>query len=246
MVPTDTDPEDPMTTPQPVQISLPGQTHVAHGPHDQTGMYLMHHAFRRDLARFESAVRQTPVGEHEVWRLLAARWDRFGTVLHHHHEVEDEAIWPVLLEAVRGDEADTATLTAMEAEHEQIDPALTACTEAFAAMAAHPCDDHRNALDVHVTTTRAALLDHLRHEETEALPAAAAGDDRGAVRRQRGRRREGVPTRLLPFLVPWVADEVPADVSEHFLREAGTAYAVMLRLLRGRHARREQRTFRFA
>src|SRR3546814_2114133 len=39
------------------QISLPGQAHVAHGPHDQSGMYLMHHAFRRDLGSFESAVR---------------------------------------------------------------------------------------------------------------------------------------------------------------------------------------------
>ena len=44
------------------QIRLPGQTHVAEGPHDQTGMYLAHHAFRRDLANVESAVRHTPVG----------------------------------------------------------------------------------------------------------------------------------------------------------------------------------------
>ena len=63
-----------------------------------------------------------------------------------------------------------ALLAAMEAEHEQIDPALAACAAGFATMADHPCADHRNALDVHVTTTHALLLDHLRHEETEALP----------------------------------------------------------------------------
>jgi hypothetical protein len=235
-----------MTTPHPVQISLPGQTHVAHGPHDQTGMYLMHHAFRRDLARFESAVRHTPVRETGVWRLLAARWDRFGVVLHHHHEVEDHAFWPVMLEAVRDDDVAAATLAAMEAEHGQIDPALTACTEAFAAMAAHPCDDHRNALDVHVTSTRAALLDHLRHEETEALPLLqrVMTDEQYAA--CEAAAAKGYPAKLLPFLVPWVADDVPADVSEHFLAQAGPAYAVMLRLLRGRHARREQRVFRYA
>jgi hemerythrin-like domain-containing protein len=235
-----------MTTPHPVQISLPGQTHVAHGPHDQTGMYLMHHAFRRDLARFESAVRQTPVGETDVWRRLAGRWERFGTVLHHHHEVEDASIWPVMLACVRDDPAATATLTAMEAEHEQIDPSLAACTEAFGAMAAHPCDDHRNALDVHVTTTRAALLDHLRHEETEALPLLqrVLSDEQHAATEAAAAR--AYPPRIFPFLIPWVADGVPADVSEHFLAQAGPAYAVMLRLLRGRHARREQRTFRYA
>ena len=116
----------------PVQISLPGQTHVAHGPHDQTGMYVMHHAFRRDLARFESAVRQTPLGEEEVWRALAARWGRFATVLHHHHEVEDAAIWPLVVRRVdeaggAQAEAGRAVLAAMEAEHEEIDPALAAC-----------------------------------------------------------------------------------------------------------------------
>ena len=62
------------------QISLPGQTHVAEGPYDQTPMYLMHHAFRRDLRRFEAAVRATPLGEVAVWNALARRWDRFAEV----------------------------------------------------------------------------------------------------------------------------------------------------------------------
>src|SRR5687768_2233902 len=34
------------------QMELPGQKHVAEGPLDLTGMYMAHHAFRRDLARF--------------------------------------------------------------------------------------------------------------------------------------------------------------------------------------------------
>ena len=47
----------PTTVPDHPQLDLPGQTHVAQGPHDQTGMYVMHHAFRRDLAAFASSVR---------------------------------------------------------------------------------------------------------------------------------------------------------------------------------------------
>src|SRR4029079_12710711 len=85
-----------MNTDRPSQICLPGQTHVAEGPHDQTGMYVMHHAFRRDLDRFQAAVRATPVDERDTWRALAARWERFAEVLHHHHTVEDEHIWPVM------------------------------------------------------------------------------------------------------------------------------------------------------
>ena len=98
--------------PQVVQLSLPGQTHVADGPLDMSGMYVMHHAFRRDLDRFVAAVGQTPVEDTEVWRALAARWERFGSMLHHHHEIEDRTIWPPLVERVSaaGDTAGRATL----------------------------------------------------------------------------------------------------------------------------------------
>ena len=76
------------------QLTLPGQSHTAEGPHDQTGMYVMHHGFRRDLDRFLAAVEITPVSEAEVWAELRRRWDRMAEVLHHHHTVEDEALWP--------------------------------------------------------------------------------------------------------------------------------------------------------
>ena len=38
----------------PEPLSYPGQTHTAPGPHDMTGMYRAHFAFRRDLDRFEA------------------------------------------------------------------------------------------------------------------------------------------------------------------------------------------------
>jgi hypothetical protein len=237
-----------MTTTNPIQISLPGQAHVADGPHDQTGMYVMHHAFRRDLASFEAAVRHTPIGDADTWRALQKRWARFGDVLHHHHQIEDAHIWPVLLrhaEAAR-DTAGAATLQAMEDEHEGIDPALEACTAGFAAMVEHPCADHRNALDVHVTATRAALLEHLAHEETQALPylqqVMTAEEFEGAEKAAQA----GYPPKMLPFLVPWAAAEVPADVADRVLRETGAIYRLALRLFRPRFERASRRAFRYA
>jgi iron-sulfur cluster repair protein YtfE (RIC family) len=230
------------------QISLPGQTHVAEGPYDQTPMYLMHHAFRRDLARFESAVRATPLREAGTWTALARRWDRFATVLHHHHQVEDEYIWPVLERhaAEDGEASATEMLHAMEAEHDQIDPALAAVEAAFRAMAAHPCADHRNALDVRVTAVRAALLEHLRHEETDALPylqRVATPDEEQAMSKG---AEQGYPLRITPFVVAWVAEEVPDDLIEPFLRQAGAGFAVLLKLTRGSFRRGERRAFRYA
>lgn len=229
------------TTARP-QICLPGQAHVAEGPHDQTGMYLMHHAFRRDLAAFEAAVRQTPLHDDATWRLLQRRWDRFVEVLHHHHEAEDAHIWPLMLAQVSGE--DRAVLESMEAEHGTIDPALAACTAAFGEMAGHPCADHRNALDVRVTSVRTPLAEHLRHEESEALPLlqrTLSVEQNAAMEKAVG---TAYPPRMVPFLVPWVMHEVPDDLGADFLREAGWVYAVLLRVLRPRFARAERRVFR--
>jgi hypothetical protein len=232
----------------PQQIRLPGQSSVADGPHDQFGMYLMHHAFRRDLAAFEAAVRATPVGDDGAWGPLAARWQRFAVILHHHHGIEDEHLWPVLLQktAAAGTYEDQRLLGAMAAEHEDIDPALRAVEAGFRLMVEHPCNDHRNALDVHVTSTRAALLAHLAHEETQALPLlqrTLSIEENATFERQAQR---GYPLSMLPFLLPWVTAGLPVEIRDRLVREAGPAYAVLLRIFRGRWERAERRAFRYA
>jgi hemerythrin-like domain-containing protein len=231
----------------PQQIRLPGQSSVAEGPHDQSGMYVIHHAFRRDLAAFEAAVRATPVGDAETWRALSGRWSRFADTLHHHHGVEDEHLWPVLLRkaAATGDSEGERMLHAMEAEHDGIDPALTAVARGFTAMLEHPCDDHRNALDVHVTTTRAALLDHLAHEETEALPLLQRSltvEENAAFEKAAER---AYPVSMLPFLLPWVSVDLPEEVRQRIVDQAGPAYGLLLRLFRGRYERNERKAFRY-
>src|SRR5689334_20565001 len=173
-----------------------------------------HFAFRRDLARFEAAVRRTPVDAADSWRALAARWAVFAEILHHHHTIEDVMIWPVLLRRTEadGDTAGTALLRAMEAEHEHIDPSLAGCTAGFAAMVEHPCDDHRNALDVHVTSARTLLADHLRHEETEAIPLimrAMTGEEWAASEEYAAK---GLSPRKLVELVPWIVEGMSPEL----------------------------------
>ena len=97
----------------PVQLRLPGQTAAHEGPVDMHMMYVMHHAFRRDLAAFAAAAAVTPSADRDTWQALARRWELFSTALHHHHAGEDAGLWPRLLEVA--DEQDRATLEAMEA-----------------------------------------------------------------------------------------------------------------------------------
>jgi hypothetical protein len=110
----------------------------------------------------------------------------------------------------------------------------------------HPCTDHRNALDVRLTALRAGLVDHLRHEEAEALPLVQRTMTAEEWVASEKAAAKGYPLRLVPFLVCWTMDGMPDDVRRNVLGQAGPGYGVMLRLFQGRHARRERACFRFA
>src|SRR5688572_2700517 len=84
------------------QLMLPGQAATSDGPLDMTMMYVMHHAFRRDLRALTRAVAVTPLGDRVAWRELDRRWRLFAYVLHHHHTGEDEGYWPLLAGRVTG------------------------------------------------------------------------------------------------------------------------------------------------
>jgi len=237
----------PTTAPDRPQLDLPGQTHVANGPLDHTGMYVMHHAFRRDLAAFASSVRATPLGDTDTWGALARRWARFATTLHHHHTAEDELYWPVLLTAVeaRGSDADRAEVRAMSEEHGDIDPLVTAVGDGFSAVLDHPCEEHRNALDIRLAGLREVLGAHLRHEETVVLPLVQrvmTEDELAGVEAAIGR---SYPTREVPFIVGWALEGLPDDARAAMFALAGAPYKVLHALVRRRFARAEARAFRY-
>jgi len=227
----------------PTQLRLPGQTAAPEGPVDMTMMYVMHHAFRRDLARFAEAARRTPVEDRTTWELLEWRWEVFAEALHHHHSGEDAGLWPWLL--AHGTEDDRATLEAMEAEHAEIDPLLSACTQGLQRLATHADEDARAALAVRLAATRDHLARHLQHEETGAIPIVqrlmTAPDWK---RLEEEHFSKGVSPRRLLVLVPWVADELPVEVRDRLLAEGGGLRLVWL-ATRRRYARRDRAAFRY-
>jgi hypothetical protein len=227
---------------------LPGQTAAPGGPADMTMMYVMHHAFRRDLDRFVAAVAATPVEDRAAWTALATRWDRFFTILHHHHSLEDQYIWPFLME--RADAAEREVLEAMEEEHEQIDPLLTAVAEGFAALAGDRvpagAEDLRAGLKVRVSATRDLLARHLRHEETEAiavLQRCTTAEEWKGLTDQIESSKIALP---LPFVVGWCAEGIPARERDEIFRTAGLPFKVLWLLTRRGFRRGEAKAFRYA
>jgi hemerythrin-like domain-containing protein len=237
-----------MSTTTTEQMMLPGQTAAPAGPADMMMMYVMHHAFRRDLTRFAGAVGATPLEDRETWQALAARWDRFFEVLHHHHSAEDDLIWPYLL--VRADAEERATLDAMEAEHSEIDPLLTSVAEGFAALAGDGlpagAEDLRAALRVRMAATRDCLARHLEHEETEAiaiLQRHTTAESWKVIEDQIGKRKSALP---LWFMVGWCAEDVPARKLDEIFGAVGLPFKVLWLLTRGRFRRAERTAFKYA
>jgi hemerythrin-like domain-containing protein len=229
---------------RPRQLRLPGQAAAPEGPIDMQTMYLMHHAFRRDLDLFADAVRGTPVADRDTWRLLAGRWELFAEVLHKHHTAEDDLIWPVVVGL--GEPGDVAVLEAMEAEHEEIDPLLESCGAGFHRLARHADEDARAALAVRVCAARESLRRHLAHEETDAIAIiqrVVSAERWAAIEKEiAGDASLTYATRV----VPWVAHDVPRETLDRLFVDVETPFKIIWRFTRRGFARREARTFKYA
>jgi hypothetical protein len=228
----------------PVQLVLPGQVSAPEGPVDLQMMYLMHHAFRRDLAGFAAAALYTPATDRTTWRLLAARWAVFAQALHHHHSGEDAGLWPLLME--RGGADDRETLEAMEAEHAQIDPLLRSCSEGLQRLAGHADEAARAALAVRLAATRDALGRHLAHEETDAIAIVQrvlTQQDWLALDEEHFTRR--LTPRDVLRVVPWAAHGLPRQDLERVFAEVGAGFKLVWLATRRRFEVRDARTFRY-
>jgi Hemerythrin HHE cation binding domain len=224
----------------PTQLLFPGQAAAPDGPVDLAGMYLMHRAFRRDLAAFPGAVAAIPVGDRRRWRRLERRFGLFASVLHKHHTGEDAGLWPLLRE--RG--ADAAVLDALEAEHAVVDPLLAGCRADLAALARGTGDEEtRRALAARTAELDRALCAHLAHEERDGMAEVQAHltpEDWDRLDREVF-SKEYRPHEI-PATLGWI---VSGLTDEQALRMPGASPSLLwiARLLARRFQRREARVF---
>jgi hemerythrin-like domain-containing protein len=231
------------THPNVRQYRLPRQAAAPEGPVDVRMMYVMHHAFRRDLVMFAAAAAVTPAADQTTWAALAKRWEIFSEILHHHHSGEDAGLWPWLTKVANDEEQ--ATLAAMEAEHEQIDPILSSCATGFETVTRTRSAWDAEHLAERLAAARDSLLAHMAHEETEAMALVqkymTQEDWQGVVENNFEKK---VAPKLLFAAVPWIAYELPRYAVDELLDEAGTPMKIVLMATRGRFARLTARASR--
>ena len=224
------------------QLQLPGQAAAPEGPVDVYMMYVMHHAFRRDLAAFAAAAPRTPLEDRRAWRSLAARWALFAVLLHHHHSGEDAGLWPFLIS--RADAAGRETLEAMEDEHDSIDPILEGCAADLAVLAERPDAAVRDALAARLDAAVANLGQHLGHEETDAMRLVQElMTDEEWHQIETEHFRGDLPLKVELSAAAWVMHGLPENGRRRVVADAPVILKVVWVLTRGWFARRERRIF---
>ena len=138
-------------------------------PADTRVMGIVHSALRRDLERAHHALTTWPypfdeqriaIADHLVWMM---------NFLHHHHESEDEHLYPM----VRERNADARNLLdRMDSDHRSILPAMASLESA--AVAYRATSGAREQVVGAIDALRSVLLPHLEREEGEMMPIVSA------------------------------------------------------------------------
>ncbi|MFE6920924.1 hemerythrin domain-containing protein [Nocardia sp. NPDC057663] len=135
------------------------------GPADTRVMGIVHTAMRRDLTRARTVLAEWPYPFDEQRRAVADHLGWLMNFLHHHHESEDEHLYPL----VRARNlAARPLLDPMDADHRSILPAIAALTSAAAAYKTSA--DAREEVLVALDELRVLLFPHLEREENEMMP----------------------------------------------------------------------------
>lgn len=143
-------------------------------PCNTSDMPLVHRVFRREFAAAPTYLRSVGEGSMGQAAVVADHLLMLLDVLHHHHETEDELIWPELRERA----PDAVTLVDdMGAEHEQlaghIERITTLLRDWRTTGSAVTGAGIAERFGAFVTT----MTSHLDHEEHQTLPVCATAID---------------------------------------------------------------------
>jgi hemerythrin-like domain-containing protein len=135
---------------------------------DVRDMYMAHIMFRREIGLAPALIRAVAGEDVERAAIVADHIQLVDTVLHHHHEAEDEHLWPRLLERAGADAEPVVRV--MEEQHGAIGTLLGRLRAELAQWREDADPTRGIALAETVSLLHELLVEHLAVEEEKALP----------------------------------------------------------------------------
>lgn len=157
-----------------IQTSPPstGVQEVDDAQVDVRDMLVVHTALLREFRLIPQAVASVGEGDRHRARTVDRHLRLLTGLLHHHHQGEDEFLWPVLRDRLAIE--DTAMLDVVEAQHAGIEQALNRMGTVRGGWVDHADPQGRSALVEALQGLYRLLTEHLEAEERHLLPLAAA------------------------------------------------------------------------
>ena len=135
---------------------------------DGREMHMVHDVFRREFALMPALVRGVAVGDHNRAQIVTDHIQRVSALLHHHHLVEGQYTWPLLLE--RCGPAFASVVQVMEEQHEQIATLGREVDAALTIWRTNATVESREALAAALERLLSPMKEHLRDEEERVVP----------------------------------------------------------------------------
>jgi hemerythrin-like domain-containing protein len=208
---------------------------------DTRDMVLVHRVFRRELRLLPLMVRSVPDGNIAAAGRVGQHAREMIDVLHHHHQHEDDLLWPRLLQRAP---VDAALVTRMQAQHGAIAEILRRVDQVLPAWQQTAGASDAESLASAISELHTRLEEHLDDEERHILPIVgraitpAEWDELG----QRG--FAAMPRqRALVFLGHILESASPAEQTR-FLRRVPPPVRLLYRLIGKRAFNRETTTLR--
>ncbi|MET0524504.1 MAG: hemerythrin domain-containing protein [Nocardioides sp.] len=139
-------------------------------PHRSAGYGDRPSHFRNAYAESARLVRAGPTPSAERVTFLADHIDFGISMLHHHHEAEDELLYPILIERVP---EQAGTTEEVANEHLLVQTAIEASTSACSAWRQQPSAETGETLAASLDELNVVLQPHLDDEEQKVVPLAA-------------------------------------------------------------------------
>ena len=161
---------------------------------DTREMVMIHTFVRREFRLAAGVVRRVTAGDTARAHVVADHLEFIGRFLHHHHTLEDELLWPKLLERVPEELAPIVHL--MESQHEGVDGLLGRINGILPQWRESASPELRDELSDCYDELYVGLVEHLDAEEQRLLPLAERcitveeWRELGDEGRRRGRRTE--------------------------------------------------------
>jgi hemerythrin-like domain-containing protein len=181
---------------------------------DGREMTMLHDMFRGEFGLLPALVRETPDGDVPRAQVVADHAELIAELLHHHHEVEDEFVWPLLRK--RAPQQAVVPME-MEDQHAEIAAIGTRVNEARNRWRSSASATDRTEMADGLDRLIPVLRNHLSQEEEQVVPLIEAHVTAAEWAEIQGKAAAGLDPELMPLTFGMVFYEAEPEAIQSVL-----------------------------